>query len=65
MIFDEFYQVERGKYGGTGLGLAITRRLVEEHGGNIWATSQLGKGSTFYFTLPLSVENEDGRINRS
>ena len=65
MIFDEFYQVEGGKHGGTGLGLAIAKRLVEEHGGNIWVESQLGKGSTFYFTLPLSVENEDGRFDRS
>ncbi len=65
MIFDEFYQVEGGKYGGTGLGLAIAKRLVEEHGGNIWVESQLGKGSTFYFTLPLSVENENGRPDRS
>jgi signal transduction histidine kinase len=65
MIFDEFYQVEGGKHGGTGLGLAIAKRLVEEHGGSIWATSQLGRGSTFYFTLPLSTENEDGRHNHS
>ncbi len=63
MIFDEFYQVEGGKHGGTGLGLAIAKRLVEEHGGNIWAESRLGKGSTFYFTLPRSGENEDGRLN--
>jgi len=65
MIFDEFYQVEGGKHGGTGLGLAIAKRLVEEHGGNIWVESQLGKGSTFYFTLPLSVENKDARLDRS
>jgi signal transduction histidine kinase len=60
-IFEEFYQVEGGKHGGTGLGLAITKRLVEEHGGKIWAKSHLGEGSTFYFTLPLSLENEDER----
>jgi signal transduction histidine kinase len=60
-IFEEFYQVEGGKHGGTGLGLAITKRLVEEHGGKIWVESQLGKGSTFYFTLPFSLEDEDGR----
>jgi signal transduction histidine kinase len=65
MIFDEFYQVEGGKHGGTGLGLAIAKRLVEEHGGSIWVESQSGKGSTFYFTLPPSAENEDGRLNRS
>ena len=56
-IFEEFYQVEGGKHGGTGLGLAITKRLVEEHGGKIWVKSQLGKGSSFYFTLPLLVED--------
>jgi len=65
MIFDEFSQVEGGKYGGTGLGLAITKRLVEEHEGNIWVESQLGKGSTFYFTIPIPRENEDGRPNQS
>jgi len=65
MIFDEFYQVEGGKHGGTGLGLAIAKRLVEEHGGNIWVESQFGKGSTFYFTLPLSAENQDEKLNHS
>jgi PAS domain S-box-containing protein len=55
-IFDKFHQVgatTKGVREGTGLGLAITKRLVEQHGGNIWVQSQPQQGSTFHFTLPL------------
>jgi two-component system, OmpR family, phosphate regulon sensor histidine kinase PhoR len=54
-IFERFYKSDRShSSGGTGLGLAIARHLIEAHGGRIWVESALGKGSTFYFTLPIS-----------
>ncbi len=59
LIFGEFNQVEdqaNRNFEGTGLGLAISQRLVEMMGGNIWVTSELGRGSVFGFTLPLGLE---------
>jgi two-component system, OmpR family, phosphate regulon sensor histidine kinase PhoR len=54
-IFERFYKVDRSRAtSGTGLGLAIARHLVEAHGGRIWVESEVGKGSTFYFTIPLA-----------
>jgi len=55
-VFEEFRQVGRDytrKHEGTGLGLTLTRRFVELHGGSIRVESELGKGATFTFTIPL------------
>lgn len=55
-IFDRFWQAETSKHKGSGLGLSIAKGIVQAHGGKIWAESQIGKGTTIYFTLPLSIE---------
>jgi signal transduction histidine kinase len=55
-LFQKFYQVDSSisrKYGGTGLGLSITKEMIERQGGKIWVESTEGKGTTFFFTLPI------------
>jgi signal transduction histidine kinase len=56
-IFDAFYQVDSTstrEHGGAGLGLSIVRKLIEAHGGEVWAESMVGIGTTFHFTLPIA-----------
>jgi two-component system sensor histidine kinase GlrK len=55
-IFDRFQRIDRGRETplGTGLGLSIAKHIIADHGGKIWARSEPGQGSTFFFTLPVS-----------
>jgi signal transduction histidine kinase len=61
-LFDKFFRAKSGlsrHVVGSGLGLPIARTIVEGHGGRIWAESQVGQGSTFYFTLPLEGPSQE------
>jgi signal transduction histidine kinase len=60
-IFAEFQQADStitNEFGGTGLGLSITKKFIEMHGGRIWVESEVGKGSSFFFSIPLCLEKD-------
>jgi signal transduction histidine kinase len=67
-IFETFYQVETGAdrtFGGTGLGLTISRGIILGHGGDIWVESEMNKGSTFKFTIPIMpIQDIEGTFKK-
>jgi signal transduction histidine kinase len=59
-LFERFYRVDKARsreQGGTGLGLSIVKHIMLSHGGKVWAESELGKGSTFFLTLPSASDH--------
>lgn len=65
-LFTEFYRVDNSinqTVKGSGLGLVLSKKIIEAHGGKIWVESQIQRGTTFYFTLPLTPNKESRRQN--
>ncbi len=64
-LFQKFQQLDSSggrKTGGTGLGLAISKEIVEKHGGKIWAESEVGKGTSFHFLLPVKSSGRESKF---
>jgi DNA-binding response OmpR family regulator len=62
-VFELFERLDPERYSGTGLGLAICKRIVDQLGGSIWLESEFGKGSTFHFSIPESLEAKAECVN--
>jgi light-regulated signal transduction histidine kinase (bacteriophytochrome) len=56
VIFERLHR--RDQHDGTGIGLAFLKRIIERHGGQIWVESEVGTGSTFYFTLKEALQSD-------
>jgi PAS domain S-box-containing protein len=66
-LFQKFYQVDTSitrKHGGSGLGLSICHGMITGMNGKIWVESKVGEGSTFYFTLPTVMLNDDSKVSK-
>lgn len=64
-IFNQYWQAKRTERMGAGLGLPIAKGIIEAHGGRIWVESEPGKGTRFYFTMPVAAVHADGGISSS
>lgn len=63
IVFQKLH--DHRKYPGSGIGLALCKRVIEKHGGKIWFQSEVGKGTTFYFTLPIMEEESTGKVKKT